>query len=49
MKSTTKPNPKLTLRQKKELKKRIDALQGKYRGKGLLKAFPVEKELEKEF
>jgi len=49
MKSAKKLNLKLTPRQKKELKKRIYALRGKYKGKGLMKALMIEKKRESEF
>lgn len=40
-------NLKFSLRQKKEFRRRVDALRGKYKGMGLMKALMVEKEREK--
>jgi len=48
MQRNNKPISKFTSRQKKELKRRLYALRGKYKGKGLLKAFLAEKQWEKE-
>ena len=47
MKPAKKPNSKLTARQKRELTRRAYALRGKYKGRGLMKAFMAEKEHEK--
>jgi hypothetical protein len=48
MHDKNKPISRLTSRQKKELKRLVYALRGKYKGKGLLKAFLAEKKWEKE-
>jgi hypothetical protein len=48
MQGKNKPIPRLTSRQKKELRRRVHALRGKYKGKGLLKAFLMGKKLEQE-
>jgi len=48
MKHTNKSKTKLTSSQKKELRRRIKVLRGKYKGKGLMKALMAEKEHEKE-
>ena len=47
MKLAKKPNTKLTARQKRELRQRVYVLRGKYKGKGLMIAFLVEKKREK--
>lgn len=47
MKPKNKPIPKLTPSQKKELKQRINALRGKYKGRGLMKSFFEGKKQER--
>jgi hypothetical protein len=46
MKPAKKPNSKLTARQKRELTRRVYALRGKYKGRGLMKSFLTEKDRE---
>jgi len=48
MKPLNKPNAKLKSRYKWKLTRRVYVLRGKYRGRGLMKAFLAEKKWEKE-
>ena len=48
MEPKNKPTPKPMPSQKKELERRINALRGKYKGKGLMNAFLAGKKREKE-